>query len=331
MKNMSIKALSFIILTFILIYGAFVIYSAMTISKNTGDAEKFWVKYQDISSTRVSAFNSIVNAMGYGQMIHEFKDYVIRKDEKLLPKIRIAHGKVFASIQQYTEASITPTERSALRKIKKVINAYSAYLEEARRMIDEGYSSRQIDRVVKVDDNPAISGLADLRLAVKKHRLEQSDQPSKAELLGEFHRALGFGGMIHNFKNFVLRQKKERIEDVKKSIAEVQVAIDKYRNFSLVPAENLALKSMTDVIEKYRDNLDLAIKMASENKAPEEIDLRVKIDDKPALAALEVLHSEYSSAIEKSKSDTTNHLQSSLFFQGIFSLAQALVWRFSCC
>jgi len=181
MKNMSIKALSLIILTFILIYGAFVIYSAMTISKNTGDAEKFWVKYQDISSTRVSAFNSIVNAMGYGQMIHQFKDYVIRKDSALLPKIRIAHGKVFASIQQYTEASITPTERSALRKIKKVINAYSANLEDAQRMIDEGYSSRQIDRVVKVDDNPAISGLADLRISVKKHRLEQSDQPSKAE------------------------------------------------------------------------------------------------------------------------------------------------------
>ncbi len=327
MKNMSIKALSLIILTFILIYGAFVIYSAMTISKNTGDAEKFWVKYQDISSTRVSAFNSIVNAMGYGQMIHQFKDYVIRKDSALLPKIRIAHGKVFASIQQYTEASITPTERSALRKIKKVINAYSANLEDAQRMIDEGYSSRQIDRVVKVDDNPAISGLADLRISVKKHRLEQSDQPSKAELLGEFHRALGFGGMIHNFKNFILRQKKDRIEEVKKSIAEVQVAIDKYRNFSLVPAENLALKSMTDVIDKYRDNLDLAIKMASENKAPEEIDLRVKIDDKPALAALEVLHSEYSSAIEQSKTQTTKHLSSStelaknIFFGSAIGLA----------
>ena len=324
MKNMSIKALSFIILAFILIYGAFVIYSAMTISKNTSQAEQFWVRYQDISSTRVSAFNSIVNALGYGQMIHEFEDYVIRKDAKLLPRIRVAQGKVLASIEQYTESSITPTERSALRKIKKVTTAYSANLEEARRMIDEGYSSRQIDKVVKVDDAPALSGLATLRDSVKKHRLEKSGQPSKGELLGEFHRALGFGGMIHHFKHFLLRQKKDSIEHVKKSIADVQVAIDKYRNFSLVPAENLALKDLADVIEKYRDNLDLAIKMAAENRAPEEIDLRVKIDDKPALSALEVLHAEYSKAIEKSKEATTNHLQSTTLLSRNIFLSSAI-------
>ena len=83
MKNMSIKALSLTILAFIAIYGAFVIYSAMTISKNSNQAEGFWTKYQDISSTRVSAFNSIEKALGYGQMIHRFKNYVITKDDKL--------------------------------------------------------------------------------------------------------------------------------------------------------------------------------------------------------------------------------------------------------
>ena len=311
MKNMSIKALSLIILSFIAIYGAFVIYSAMTISKNTDEAEQFWVQYQDISSTRVSAFNSIVNAMGYGEMIHQFKNYVIRKDDRLLAKIRVAVGKVHASIEQYTEASISPGERSALRQVKKVVDAYAVKLQEASSMVDEGYSSRQIDKVVKVDDTPAMSGLDTLRKAVKKHRLAQTDELSKIELLGEFHRALGFGGMIHEFKNFVLRQNDERVEKVKKAIADIQVAVDKYRNFSLVPAENLALNGLMEVVNKYRDNLDLAIKMASQNKAPEEIDLRVKVDDKPALSALQILHAEYSNAIEASKRTTTNHLASS--------------------
>lgn len=324
MKNMSIKSLSLIILIFIAIYGAFVIYSAMTISRHTGEAEEFWIKYQDISSTRISAFNSIVNAMGYGQMIHQFKDYVIRKDEKSVAKIRVSVGKVHASIEQYTEATITSKERAALRQIKGVINAYAKNLEDAQSMIDEGYSSRQIDKVVKIDDSPAISGLATLRGEVKSHQLERSDQPSKTELLGEFHRALGFGGMIHQFKNFILRQNTDRVEKVKQAIADIQVAVDKYRNFSLVPAENLALNNLMDVVEKYRDNLDTAIKMAALNKAPEEIDLRVKIDDKPALSALQILHMEYSNAIEKSKRSTTNHLQSTTLLSRNIFLGSAI-------
>ncbi len=319
MKNMSIKALSLAILAFIAIYGAFVIYSAMTISGNSDQAEKFWTKYQDISSTRVSAFNSIEKALGYGQMIHRFKNYVITKDNKLPARIRVSVGKVHASIEQYTEASITPGERSALRQIKKVVDAYAINLQEASTMVDEGYSSRQIDKVVKVDDTPAMSGLAVLRKAVKSHRLEQSDEQTKIELLGEIHRALGYGGMIHEFKNFLLRQKSERVEKVKKSIADIQVAVDKYRNFSLVPAENLALNGLMEVVNKYRDNLDQAIKMAGLHKSPEEINLRVEIDDKPALSALQILHAEYSNAIEASKRTTTEHLQSnSLLSKNIF-------------
>jgi HAMP domain-containing protein len=319
MKNMSIKSLSLSILAFIAVYGAFVIYSAMTISRNTGEAEQFWVKYQDISSTRVSAFNSIVDAMGYGQMIHQFKDYVLRKDEDRLARIRVAVGKVHASIEQYTKASITPNERLALRSIKGVVDTYAKNLQDAQSMIEEGYSSRQIDRVVKIDDTPALKGLTTLRSAVDKHRLEQSGQLSKIELLGEFHRAMGFGGMIHQFKNFLLRQDSKRAKKVKKAIADIQVAIDKYRSFSLVPAENLALNSLMEVVDKYRNNLDLAIKMAAQHKAPEEIDLRVKIDDKPALSALHILHAEYSNAIEKSKRSTTSHLQNStLLSRNIF-------------
>ncbi len=319
MKNMSIKALSFTILAFIAIYGAFVIYSAMTITGNSQQAEGFWTKYQDISSTRVSAFNSIEKALGYGQMVHRFKNYVITKDDKLPARIRVAVGKVHASIEQYTEASITPAERSALRQIKKVVDAYAINLQEASTMVDEGYSSRQIDKVVKVDDSPAMEGLTALRKAVKSHRLEQSDEPTKIELLGEIHRSLGYGGMIHEFKNYLLRQKSERVEKVKKSIADIQVAVDKYRNFSLVPAENLALNGLMEVVNKYRDNLDQAVTMANQHKSPEEIDLRVKIDDKPALSALQILHAEYSNAIELSKRTTTEHLQSnSLLSKNIF-------------
>ena len=319
MKNMSIKSLSLIILSIIVIYGAFVIYSAMTISKNTGEAEKFWTKYQDISSTRASAFNSIVKAMGFGEMIHLYKDYVVRKNPKKVAKIRVSIGKVHAAIDQYRDAAITTAERTALRQIKKVVDEYASNLLDAVSMIDQGYSSRQIDKVVTVDFNPAISGLAKLRAEVKAHRLEQTEQQSRVELMGEFQRALGFNGMIHHFEDFLLTQKQDLVEKVKQSVADIQVAADKYRNFDLVPSEDLALKELMAVVEQYRDNLDLAVKMANQGKAPEEIDLNVRIDNKPAFSALHILATESGKAIETSKNRTTNHLQSSsLLSRNIF-------------
>ncbi len=324
MKNMSIKSLSLVIISFIVIYGAFVIYSAMTISRNTGEAEQFWTKYQDISSTRASAYNSIVNAMGYGEMIHLFKNYVLRKDQKLIAKIRTSIGKVHAAIDQYDKAAISPTERSALRDIRGVVKAFEKNIETARDMIEQGYSSRQIDKVVKVDDEPAITAIAALRSAVKSHKLQGKETTSRIELLGEFHNALGFGGINHHFQNYVLRQEAELIQKLKQSIAALQSSVDLYRSFSLVPAEDLALSRLTDIMKTYEHNLTLAIQLAGRSKAPEEIDWLVKVDDKPALSALRVLHIEISKKIESSKDRTTSQLASTTSLSQSIFIASAV-------
>lgn len=331
MKNMSIKSLSLIIVSFIVIYGAFVIYSAMTITRNTGEAEQFWTKYQDISSTRASAYNSIVNAMGYGEMIHMFKNYVLRKDEKLIANIRTSIGKVHAAIDHYDKAAIAPSERSALRDIRAVVRAFEKSIETARDMIEQGYSSRQIDKVVKVEDERAILAMATLSSAVKSHKLQDEETTSRIELLGEFHSALGFGGIIHHFQNYVLRQDGELIKKLKKSVAELQTSMDRYRTFSLVPAEELALSRLTEIVKAYENNLDLAIQLAGQNKAPEEIDWLVKVDDKPALSSLRILHIETSKNIESSKGKTTSQLASttglsqSIFIASAIGLALLIV------
>jgi hypothetical protein len=314
MKNMSIKFLSFVILIFIAIYGSFVIYSAITISRNINEAEVFWLKYQDISSTRTSAYNSIAKAMGYGGMIHHFKNYVLRKDTPRIAKVRVAAGEALASIEQYTETALTPDERNALRDIRSVVQAYAKNIELARQLVAEGKDASQIDKAVKINDGPALRGLAVLKAQIKSHKMQKDAQTNRVELLGEFNRALGFGGMIHQFKNYVLRQDAPRVGKVKRAIMDLQAAVDKYKSFPIRRTEETSLKSMLGVVQQYRDNLDLVTKLASEGKTPEEIDDQVKINDQPALSALRIPRMEVSNTIEVSKRRTTGHLANTTKF-----------------
>lgn len=310
MKSMSIKSLSLIILTLISIFGAFVIYSALTISRNTAAAEDFWVEYQDISSTRASAFKSIVKAMGYGGLVDHFKSYLLRKEPGRIDDIRISVGKALAAIEQYSEASIAPEERSALRDLRSVVQRYAGKLDAAQGMVREGYSSRQIERVSRVDDAPAIDAMAVLKTAVLGNKLQKSATPTRIDLLNDLHQLFGFGGLIHQFDDYLLRQEPAQVEAAQKSIAAIERAIDLYRSFSLVPAEDLALKSLSEVAASYREKLDAARQMVGEKLSPEEIEFKVRIDNAPAESALQILYIEIGKAIEASKQKTTAHLAS---------------------
>ena len=314
MKNMSIKTLSYIILAFIAIYGAFVIYSARTISHNINDAKMFWLKYQDISSPRASAYSSIARAMGYGGMIHNFKNYVLRKDAKHIARVRVAAGEALSSLNRYSETALTPEERGAVRDIRSVIKAYARNMEVAREMAAKGSSARDIDHKVKIDDGPAIRGLAVLKAAIGSNRQQRESGVNRVELLGRFNETLGYGGMIHNFKNYVLRGKASYNQRAKDAINRLYQAMADYRALKVKPAEEMALKRLREVVEQYRLNLGKVGEMVAQSKTPEEIDAVVRIDDKPALSALRILRMEASNRIEISKRRTTDHLMNTTKF-----------------
>jgi len=324
MKNLSIRFLSYIILSIIAVYGVFVIYSAFAISSANSKAEQFWTEYQDISSVRASAYNSIVQALGYGELVHQYNTYILRKDERRLPKIRVSIGKVHAAISQYTKTVLTPPERSALRDIRSVVRLYARNINKARRLARDAYSSRQIVKVASVDDAPAIAGLAVLRQEVIAHKLQDKDRIGRVELLAEFHRALGFGGMIHTYQSYILRQDKKQVVRARAAIKEVETAIDRYRGFSLAPAEDLALNSLLKVVQEYKVNLEKAVKLVADDMAPEEIDWKLKVDDAPALSALRILQRENNNLLDKSKKRTTDRLESTTAMSWTIMLASAI-------
>ncbi|UCH75053.1 MAG: HAMP domain-containing protein [Rhodospirillales bacterium] len=119
---------------------------------------------------------------------------------------------------------------------------------------------------------------------------------SKSDTLGELRASLGYGGLIHEFKNFVLRGEMVRISRAGRKVDDAYRAINVYIELGVNDRERQALQDLRDVIGQYAAALQTVIQMMRNELSASEIDAAVKIDDGPALAALEVLASELSLA-----------------------------------
>ncbi len=102
--------------------------------------------------------------IGYGSGIHNFKNFVLRADEKYRAQASLGLSKVLLIVARYRDSSgLTQAQIKALDAIESVVRSYEESLHKVRELIGEGKTAREIDALVKVDDGPALQGLATLR------------------------------------------------------------------------------------------------------------------------------------------------------------------------
>ncbi len=114
----------------------------------------------------------------------------------------------------------------------------------------------------------------------------------RRETVRELRAQLGYGGVIHNFKNYVMRGAKEPgyLQKFSANVAAVRGDIDRYqstRGITRMEADRLAVVLQT--VENYVHQGSVVEQMHRDGKTVEEIDKAVRVDDKPALAALDEL------------------------------------------
>ena len=141
-----------------------------------------------------------------------------------------------------------------------------------------------------------ISGLRNVTEAWRASSAIDADTSAKRAALHELRSALGFGGMIHDVKNFVLRHDAEHIATFEKNLATARNALAAYQDAGMSEREAEAVVAVSGVIELYVRNLRLARVMVAQGKAPAEIDRAVTVNDEPALAGMAVMAAEISAA-----------------------------------
>ena len=133
---------------------------------------------------------------------------------------------------------------------------------------------------------------------------EEFDQgpAKKVALLRNLYQAIGFGGMIHEFKDYVLRRERWAIPRVRAKLRETAVTLSLYREVGINEREEKALQALAGMLEQYADGVVAAERLSAGEKLAGQIDLEVKVDNGPTLEALAILMEEY----EKSRASSSN-------------------------
>ena len=160
----------------------------------------------------------------------------------------------------------------------------------------------------------------------------------KSQLMQTIQTQMGYGQLIHNFKNLVIRGDNDyRTRSYQLAINSnakvIRQSLRAYKQFApLNPIEIEAIQNVDSVVTEYVAKTNLVIKLKAANKTISEIDEQVVIDDRMAMQSLKIwggyLNTEWqkqSSALAQAASSNM-HLSLLLLFLGLF-LATVLVFE----
>lgn len=128
-----------------------------------------WEEYSQAADPRGIWISEIRGYFGYGGMIHNFKNYVLRQDEKYAQTLRVQSRLLMETIVTYQRSNPDPVEQDALHRIELVVEEYAQHIDKIARGIVENKTAEQIDALVRVDDTDALAALG----VLERHWLDQ--------------------------------------------------------------------------------------------------------------------------------------------------------------
>jgi len=205
------------------------------------DVGNAWSDHQADVGKKTNYVIDLRTAMGYGGAIHNFKNYVLRGDEKYIQLFHDNRQKIVSLTKAYRDVgNISSEEEQALREIDEMADSYSHAILGAKNMWEEGKTSDE-----------AITKLALIK-----------------SLLAE----MGYGGAIHSFKNYVLRGDAKYHYQFQERRSAILNTIDSYRALGNVgPRETESLDLIAEMINKYSEAINISKDMRTEGKTSDEV------------------------------------------------------------
>lgn len=169
---------------------------------------------------------------------------------------------------------------SALLKFDNYISRQSELIGQFKRVADPRFVSMLTARL----DDSVVRHAEQFRSALK-------EQMQLNDLLHRLHATVGYGGLIHAFKSYLIsgdlyyeqlfHEKMDRFKQLSSDI--------KRLNLGGEIAGQVAVIELT--VEQYHGHIDTITQLWAQGRSIADIDRRVSVDDRPALAAVEFLRS----------------------------------------
>jgi PAS domain S-box-containing protein len=155
-----------------------------------------WSGYADDTEKKGVWISSIRGYLGYGGIIHNFKNYVLRGEERYRERVVAQLAQFHALMDDYLAEPLPEAERAALMAIQATIEDYEAKLPFATEGAVAGWSAERTDALVRVDDSAAILALSDLEHIWRLNRTQSTERVIAAVTTGQTLIDVGFVSML---------------------------------------------------------------------------------------------------------------------------------------
>ncbi len=176
------------------------------------------------------------------------------------------------------------------------------------------YGVTVLEQVRTIDDHWNTATAEALRRDAQLHRID---------------RHIGYGGLIHNFKNFVLRGDPRYLDRAQENLSQISDAVSILRQENLNISELEALDALVTVVRAYESRLLIADDALIEGMSSNEVDSLVIVDDSAALAGIDTLEMESAKRLKMVKEATEKQLAATIRFASFGLLAVPLILLFS--
>jgi len=124
---------------------------------------------------------------------------------------------------------------------------------------------------------------------VEKIRKQFQLIPLKLSIVSRMKDIAGYGGLIHNFKNYVLRGNPKYQKRFNKLYGELEKSIKEYKSLGASELEKKELNTINEVFAKYHNGLPKVVEAYKNGTGVKELDRIVKVNDTPAIKAFKIL------------------------------------------
>lgn len=282
MSRLSLRVLAFGIIGTTLLSSALLTGTFLYIQRQVSASEANAEALAEMANPLDPAINGLISALGYGGMIHAYKNAVLRGGAEYPEAASRRIGAALSALNDI--AALDSESQDEVAAIRQALAAYEANVTKVEFLRAVGTEPEYLAAQTAIDDTPAIEALDRL------YRMRVSaGEEGKTALVHGLRRALGYGGAIHAFKDYILLRQPELAQRAATRLDLALADIGAYRGLSLSAGEDAALRDVEQVIGAYRAGLDTARALVAEGATSTEIDAAITVDDAPAIRGLGVL------------------------------------------
>jgi methyl-accepting chemotaxis protein len=169
-RNIRIKTFCNVLIAAMIFAGGVIAYAAYSTIQEVNNAKSAWDAYDTGAARRTRILSDLKDVIGYGGLVHNFKNAVIRRDPQYLDRINQTTRLATELIAQFRATQLSAKEVADIATIEKVINEYISHVPKLKDSIAQNSSIEQIDKATRVGDVAAVAAFNNLDEALRGSR-----------------------------------------------------------------------------------------------------------------------------------------------------------------